>query len=119
MWATRTGDNYYENSFSIVWSPLINLSGRTNAFLEFYHWYQIESYYDAGWIYIYTPENQTYWYWEDIYYDGNKTYWSNDIYDLSEILDEGLADQLGLLSIPMNQFNIGWYIDDVRVFSML
>ena len=128
LWATNLKGDYPSGSDSILWSPVINLGAGGSVYLEFQHWFSIESIwdhyndmpYDGGLVALLTPEDDSLWTVQDPWYYGSKAYWSSDLYNLSFFLEQGYSQlQVGFWFYSDDSYCYpGWYLDDVRVFTV-
>jgi uncharacterized membrane protein YkvA (DUF1232 family) len=57
--ATKTYDTYSTNSYSLLWTPIIDLKNYNSATLSFQHFYDIEAGYDGGRVLVTTDGGVT------------------------------------------------------------
>ena len=120
LWGTNLSGNYFNDSYSFIESPVIDLQGLTSADLEFYHWFDLENNYDFGWVVFFENEyTSEFWYFEDYIFSGSKQYWSQDNIPLDFFLQNGWEEiYVGFLLYSDSSITYeGWYIDDVKIFS--
>ncbi|NLA26376.1 MAG: hypothetical protein GX878_03170, partial [Firmicutes bacterium] len=119
VWATRLGNNYYNNSHCFIRGPVVNLDSDGGNFFSFYHWYDLEYSYDRGWAVFFVSETE-YYYYPDYYYTGVNDCWGSDTYPLDWLFDEGYSQfRPGFLfKSDYSVTKPGWYIDDVHVYTI-
>ncbi|WP_234340250.1 S8 family serine peptidase [Gorillibacterium timonense] len=114
VWATDL-DSTYENSADYsLYSPVIDLTGQPHAALNFSHWYEIETRYDAGTVEASKDGGAT---WTELLRfssstDGKK--WSSVVYDLSAYVGGPVQFRFHLKT-DTSVNKAGWYIDDFRI----
>jgi len=124
VWGTMLNDNYGANANYTLISPEIYIG--SNDYLEFYHRYAIENYYDGGNVKISTNNGQS---WtlihpvggypvSDIYSLGEPGYsayqipWTQARFNLGSYANQSVRFCWTLRSDYMVQYQ-GWFIDDV------
>jgi hypothetical protein len=115
LWGSGLSGNYLNNAFAWI-ERTFNLSGLDNAFLEFYHWYNIQDNKDFGLVgyidgeYIYVLSE----------YTGTKQNWSKVTVSLQEPIDKGLNNVTLVFLLWTNESitRSGWYVDDVGVYTL-
>jgi len=114
-WTDSPAGNYGNNVNNWVRSPAINLSGKAETQVSFWHRYATES----GWDFAY-PEysidgGST---WQSFYpagYTGNSGGWLTESFDDS-VLDNQANVRLRFhMTTDGNTVSDGWYVDDVQV----
>ncbi|MFQ6618134.1 MAG: hypothetical protein ACE5QV_05540, partial [Fidelibacterota bacterium] len=131
---TNLNGNYWDNSSWYVESQQIDLSGYSEAALSFWHWYDVEPFYDGGnvkisgdggysWKIIYpvygypedavAPENAGLPF-EPAFSGSSMKMWRYEIFDLREYLGKKIKIRFHFGSDGSINYS-GWYVDDVRI----
>lgn len=134
-WGTDLAGEYGDNASYTLDSGPYSLGLRGDAYLEFHHWYNTESYYDGGNVKISTDGGQTFstlipegGYPEDAIAGGNAGIpgepgfsgssgdWERVGFDLYDYLGETVVFRLHFGS-DTSVRDPGWFIDDVILYG--
>lgn len=117
VWATDL-DNTYENSADAsLYSPLIDLTGVSNATATFEHWFEIETNYDFGYVEISSNQGDT---WSELGKFSHSTAgkaWTPVYYNLDKYVGKTVQLRFRLKS-DSSVSKLGWYIDNFKVLSV-
>jgi hypothetical protein len=122
--ATKLTDNYDTSQEVGYRSPVINLTGRDAAVLQFYHYYEFEPVDETGGVYDWgevnlldatSGQNLLPGGAPALKFTGASPSWRRARYNLpAEALGQSIRIEFKLISDPFNPAP-GWYIDDMRV----
>lgn len=115
LWATNLAGNYNSSANAWLMSPAINLTGVTNATLQFAHWYDFETSYDKGYVEISTNGGST---WTQLgnTYTGASGGFALPTFDLTAYAGQTVNLRFRMTS-DSSITKAGWYIDDVKILS--
>ncbi|WP_028986261.1 S8 family serine peptidase [Thermicanus aegyptius] len=117
VWATDLTGNYENGTNAFLYSPVINLSGVTNASLSLMHWYEVERNYDKLFVEITTDGGAT---WTELARfsdaEAGKT-WTNLILDLTPYVGGNVQFRFHITS-DSSVVKAGWYLDDFKVLTV-
>ncbi|MCD6512938.1 MAG: right-handed parallel beta-helix repeat-containing protein, partial [Thermoplasmata archaeon] len=110
-------DNYYENNANCwLMTPEIDLTGYSQATLEFYDWYYIVYSWWYGYDHVYleiTDNGGATWHQLDDFH-GNQQSWTYHSYDLSSYAGKTIQIRWRLDS-DSSYRSYGYYLDDVKI----
>ncbi|MEW6196868.1 MAG: alpha/beta fold hydrolase [Bacteroidota bacterium] len=114
--ATNLDGNYPSNTWDGLYSPIISIptisSSREKIYLRFYNWFELESGYDFGRIYITTDNGGN---WAEIFsVSGSSNGWIESEVDLSQYAGMEIYFVFLIDSDSSLNYN-GWYVDDVII----
>ncbi|MCD6417956.1 choice-of-anchor J domain-containing protein [bacterium] len=117
LWATVLDGNYENSADYILMTPEIDLSYfDPPIYLSFWHWYEIEDYWDDGYLDISTDGGMS---WTNLVsYTGYDMTWRNETIDLSAYAGDTIIIRWYLDSDGSVNYS-GWYLDDVVLEGML
>ncbi len=130
LWATGLNQLYSDGpGLSELILPEIDLTGFTNATLQFWHWYDIENKFDGGNIKIKSDQQPD---WQLLIpvegysviidtsfgnplagergYSGIKTEWSSTKFNLDKFIDEKIQIKFDF-GVDVTESGLGWYFD--------
>ncbi len=125
-WGTVLDGNYENSAVWFLYTPSMRVVGDDPS-ISFYHWYEIETYFDGGNVQISTDGGNTWTLIEpvggypysyvsalgDAGFSGYLSDWSQVTFDLSGIVSNGDIFQLRFVFASDGSVNRnGWYIDD-------
>lgn len=119
-WSTGLDRPYLNDTTDYLALPSVDLSAAARPVLSFYHWYEVDSDGDAGWVEIWDGESWTraepiYGYPEEAGFTGNSDGWRPEWIDLT-----GVADTSALRFVFSANERValaGWYLDDLVVMD--
>lgn len=119
-WATGLDRPYLNDTLDYLQLPSADLSTATRPVLRFYHWYEIDTGGDAGWVEVWDGADWSrlepvYGYPTDAGFSGNSSGWRPTWFDLTGISDT--ADVRLAFSADDRVALAGWYVDDVAVID--
>lgn len=125
VWATILTGNYPSNTMDWLYSPIVSIpSSASSASLSFWHFYSFQYaskppndvHYDCGNLWITTDTGVT---WEMVeHFKANNGAWGQETYDLTSYV--GQSVRFGFeLAADGSGGQLGWYIDDFEVTSMV
>jgi len=119
-WATGLSRPYLNDTLDYLQLPSADLSGATRPVLRFYHWYEIDTGGDAGWVEVWDGASWSrldpiYGYPTETGYSGNSDGWRPTWFDLSGVPDS--ADVRLAFSADDRVALAGWYVDEVAVLD--
>ena len=134
-WGTDLVENYDNRVNYTLDSPPYDLTGSTNAYLELYHWYKTEAYYDGGNVKISTDGGATFTilepeggYPEESISSGNEAIpgepafagssggWEVVTFDLYAYLGHTVTIRFHFGS-DLYVRGLGWFIDDFTIYG--
>ena len=111
-WTDSPDGNYENNLDTVVWSPVIDLTGLTSATLTFWHRFDFGSG-DIGLVRLH-PQNGE---WVDLRtFTGTNSTWRSMSLDLTPFIGQPIRLTFQLHTDATDTAD-GWYIDDVAVYS--
>ena len=111
-WTDSPDGNYENNLDTVVWSPVIDLTGLTSATLTFWHWFDFGSG-DIGLVRLHPQSGE----WADLRtFTGTNSTWQPMSLDLTPFTGQSIRLTFQLHTDATNTAD-GWYIDDVAVYS--
>jgi bacillopeptidase F len=115
LWATNLAGSYSSSANAWLMSPPVNLTGVTNATLQFAHWYEFETNYDKGYVEITTNGGST---WTQLgnAYTGSSGAFVLPTFDLTPYAGQTVNLRFRMTS-DSSINKAGWYIDDVKILS--
>ena len=116
-WTDSPSGNYRNDQNTIIWSPVIDLTGVTSATLTFWHRYAFASG-DSGNVWVVREGEDGSWSTEEHVraFTNTQTDWQQTSIDLTPFVGESVRLAFQLVS-DASETADGWYIDDVAVFS--
>jgi hypothetical protein len=127
VWATGLTGNYPSNTVDWLYSPIVTIpSSASSASLSFWHFYSFQYatnpsppydvYYDCGNLWISTDMGLT---WAMVeHFTANNGAWGQENYDLTSYI--GQSVRFGFeLAADGSGGQLGWYIDDFEITSMI
>jgi hypothetical protein len=126
---TNLGGSYADNFYGYFVLPEITLPSSNQLILRFWHYYDIEEYYDGGRVIISTDDGQT---WEELIpengypgisdaldknsvYNGDSGYWEIAEFSLNNYYGEDVLIAFEFASDASINYD-GWYIDDILIY---
>jgi hypothetical protein len=127
VWATKLTTNYPSNTVDWLYSPTVQLpASASSASLSFWHSYSFqyqvnpspvfEVYLDCGNLWI-SVNGGTTWTMLDHFVKNNGA-WSQETYDLTAYVGQSVRFAFELAS-DASGTELGWYIDDFEITSMI
>ncbi|QUL99261.1 MAG: S8 family serine peptidase [Candidatus Fermentithermobacillus carboniphilus] len=119
LWATNLAGNYGNNMDGWLMSPQISLpEGFGGYVVTFWHWYEIETGYDKGFVEI-SRDGTTWTTLGQYSHSTNGKAWSQATYDLDAATYGGQTVYIRFrLKSDSSVVKQGWYIDDVEVLAL-
>jgi bacillopeptidase F (M6 metalloprotease family)/subtilisin family serine protease len=114
LWATNLAGQYANNTNAYLLMPPIDLTGGTGAVLDFWHWYELESGYDYGDIFVSADYGQTFT--PIATFNGVGTTWQKVRIDLNPYAGQ-VVMLLFNLSTDSSVTKLGWYMDDLALIG--
>jgi bacillopeptidase F len=114
LWATDLDSNYESSSNYSLVSPVIDLTGKACAALTFWHWYEIETSWDKGFVEISRDGGATWVQLANYSHSTNGKSWSQAVIGLNSYVGGPVQIRFRLTS-DSSVNKQGWYVDDVRV----
>lgn len=116
VWGTDLDGTYLNNSNFSLYSPVIDLTGVTNATLTFAHWYELETNYDKGYVEISTNGGSS-WTQLGVYsHSINGKTWTTPSFDISAYTGNNVQIRFRV-NTDGSVTKLGWYIDDFRILE--
>jgi hypothetical protein len=112
-WTDSPGGNYGNDTNASLWSPTLNLSGRTSATLTFWHRYDLESSFDFARVWVTTDGGATFT--QVASFTGTNTTWTQATINLNAFAGQSSVRILFQLFSDDSITRDGWYVDDVVV----
>lgn len=117
--ATNISGEYLNNEDSWMITPPIDLRDESleSASLRFYEWYEIENYFDKGYLMMSNDYGRT---WEEVRpaVTGNAKSWKETIVNLEEYIGSPDPIFIGFrFTSDGTRQKAGWYIDDVSLIG--
>ncbi len=114
-WGTNLSGDYDPNSDWRLESDVFNLSGYSNVYLTFWHWYSTESGYDTCRLEVSSDGGVT---WTEIAkWAGSSGGWVQEKIDVSAYASSSFAFRFRLTSDGSVQYE-GWYVDDIELVEL-
>jgi len=111
-WTDSPGRDYANNGDYSLTSTSIAIPAGENAYLSFWHHYELESGYDYGRVEISTDGGST---WAVLAsYTGNQYIWEQSLIDLTSYAGATIEIRFRLIT-DSSVTDDGWYIDDVEI----
>ncbi len=112
---TDSPDGYYDRSHSntALISPEIDLTNALNPYLEFYHKYQTERYYDFAYVEV-SKNGSSYWRREASFH-GSQRDWDYKKIDLNSYVGQKIRIRFRIYVSGSGGDYDGWYLDDIKV----
>nr|WP_034680172.1 S8 family serine peptidase [Caldalkalibacillus mannanilyticus] len=117
VWATNLSGDYQNNTNASLVSPAIDLTSVDNAILSFYHWYEIETRWDHGYVEVSTDNGQNWIQLADYNHSTEGREWAEVSINLNEYVGETVQVRYRLTS-DNSVVKKGWYIDNFRILSI-
>ena len=115
-WSTNREGNYPNNADAYLDSPALVLALEPPLELSFWHWFEIESGWDYGYVRISTDGGST---WDMLdSYTGYEEFWHEETIDLSLYAGEEVIIRWHFYS-DYSLYYAGWYLDDVSIIGAL
>lgn len=112
LMATDLDGTYPNDSYSALEAPPIKVPEDGQAYLQFVHWYNIETNWDYGYVWI-SDDDGASWYLMD-YYTGTSGGWVHEEIDLNQFAGKTIRISFDL-ETDFSVVRDGWYLDDVRI----
>jgi bacillopeptidase F (M6 metalloprotease family)/subtilisin family serine protease len=116
LWATNLAGNYSNSANAWLMSPPIDLSGVTNATLQFAHWYDLETNWDKGYVEISSNGGSTWTQLGNFFTGTSGGQFALPTFDLTAYAGQTVNLRFRMTS-DGSVNKAGWYIDDVKVLS--
>ncbi len=116
VWATGLGGDYknYADEAIVKQAP-ISLTGYSEYYFVFYHWYDIENSYDSAFVDISTDGGST---WSTLSaYTGSNTQWTRVSFDLTSYAGSDILFRFRFKSDYSVNYS-GWYLDSVNIYGV-
>jgi hypothetical protein len=113
-WTDSPGRNYFDNINISLTSIAINIPADENAYLAFWHRYDLESGYDYGKVEISIDGGVTWTLLNS--YTGYQSEWTQALIDLSSYAGKIIKIKFRLIT-DSGVTRDGWYIDDVEILK--
>ncbi len=114
-WTDSPSGNYGNSVNNYVYSPIIDLAGKTGAQVSFWHRYDTESGWDFAYPEYSTNGGSSWTSFVDGGYTGSSGGWLSESFDAA-VLDNQASVRLRFrLTSDSNTVADGWYVDDVAV----
>lgn len=117
VWATNLAGNYPNNMDAWLASPTVDLTVYANPILTFWHWYEIETNYDKGFVEISSDGGTTWTTVAQFSHSSAGKIWAQAVVDLSAYGGQVIQVRFRLKS-DSSVAKLGWYVDDFRIQAM-
>jgi bacillopeptidase F len=117
VWATDLDNSYDNSADASLYSPLIDLSGVSNATATFEHWFEIETNYDFGYVEISSNQGDTWAELGKFSHSSAGKAWTPVYYNLDKYVGKTVQLRFRLKS-DSSVTKLGWYIDNFKVLSV-
>jgi len=114
-WHDSPNGNYANNENTKLTSQAINLTNYNSAMLIFWHRYDLETYYDYGYLQI-SIDNGSHWILLKTY-NGHQNSWEKESVDLTSYCGHANIKLRFKLVTDYSVTYDGWYIDDVKIYG--
>ncbi|HWI61771.1 MAG TPA: S8 family serine peptidase, partial [Symbiobacteriaceae bacterium] len=112
--ATNLAGNYPDGSESYLMSPPIDLSGSSKNAMSFWHWHELETGFDIGYVLGSGDNGNT---WQVLtYFTGASAGWKQSVVDLTPYAGNPNVYVAFYLSSDSSINMAGWYIDDIALY---
>ncbi len=113
LFATNLSGPYPNRANCYLLMPPLDLTGVIQAYLRFWHWYDLETGYDYGDVYVSTDGEN----WDHLAeFNGVSGGWRKELIDLSPYAGNVVYVLFNLWTDSSVQ-KAGWYIDDVKLLG--
>ena len=112
LMATNLDGTYPNNSYSALETPPIKVPEDGNAYLQFVHWYNFETYWDYGYVWISDDNGETWSLMKS--YTGLSGGWVHEEIDLSRFAGKTIRISFDM-ETDFSVVRDGWYLDDVAI----
>ncbi|HLO02177.1 MAG TPA: S8 family serine peptidase [Symbiobacteriaceae bacterium] len=111
LWATKLGGNYPDGTNAMLALPPLDLTTSTHATIEFWHWYDFETGWDSGDLWVIDQANEAH---PIDSFTGSSDGWHKVTVDLSEYAGQRVIFLFNMVSDGSVNMP-GWYIDDISL----
>lgn len=111
LWATKLAGNYPDGANALLALPPLDLTGTTHPAIEFWHWYDLESGWDWGDLWVIDQAGDAYLIDS---YTGASGGWRKVTVDLSTFAGQRVIFLFNIAT-DGSVNKAGWYIDDISL----